>query len=151
MWALLKTAGLAFAVANLKRRIRALAVKGILAGAAAVIAIVAICFLLVALHIWLSGLLNPVASAAIIGVVLLVIAGALLFLASRPNAANASPIPVAPAAAGGEPGWAKLAQSFTGGEQPLASPVFQAAALALIAGFFLGRRRPDRDRDEDAD
>jgi len=147
MWGLLKAAGLALAVANLKRRIRALAVKGVLAATGLLVAIIALCFFLVALHVWLSQAVGSVGSAAIIGGILLVIALILFFIASRRSTGEGA-TPLQAAGKGPEQLWSRFAQSATSGESPLANPVFQAAALALIAGFFLGRRRPDEEEDE---
>ena len=81
---MLGSPALGCAVANLKRRMRAMAGRGMLGAAGAIVLVVALCFFLVAAHLWLSGLLNPIASAAIIGGVLLVIALILFFVASRP-------------------------------------------------------------------
>jgi hypothetical protein len=147
MWGFLKAAGLALAVANLKQRIRALAIKGGLAAAGLLISVIALCFFLVALHVLLSEAVGSAGSAAIIGGVLLLIALVLFFIASRPTKTSAAPAPLSGAAG---QSWSRLAQSATSGESPLMSPVFQAAALALVAGFFLGRKRPERD-DQDED
>jgi hypothetical protein len=142
------TAGLALAVANLRRRARNLAVRGVLAAAGAVALVVALCFFLVAVHVWLSGEFGVIASASIIGGVLLAIALLLLFLASRPMREQARAVEQPAAQIGdalGE-GMARLAQAAGSPRSPLRNPVFQAAGLALIAGIFLGRRgRRDRD------
>lgn len=148
MWGILKAAGLALAVANLKQRLRAVAIKSILAAAGFLILVIAFCFLLVALHLWLSAVLNPIASAAIIGGALLIVAAILLYLASRPARA-VSPVAPPAAAKGADTDWSQIARGFASGRTPLASPVFQAAVLALIAGFFLGRRRPEKDDSDD--
>jgi hypothetical protein len=143
------TAGLALAVANLRRRARNLAVRGVLAVAGAVALVIAICFFLVALHVWLSEELDPIASACIIGGVLLAIALLLFFLASRPMREQARAVEQPAAQIGdalGE-GMARLAQAAGSARSPLRNPVFQAAGLALIAGIFLGRRRRSPDRD----
>jgi hypothetical protein len=142
------TAGLALAVANLRRRARNLAVRGVLAVAGAVALVIALCFFLVALHVWLAGELGVVASASIIGGALLAVALLLLFLASRPMREQARAVEQPAARVGdalGE-GMARLAEAAGSARSPLRNPVFQAAGLALIAGIFLGRRRkPDRD------
>jgi hypothetical protein len=148
MWGFLKAAGLALAVANLKQRIRALAIKGALAAGGLLIAVIALCFFLVALHVLLSEAVGSAGSAAIIGGVLLLIALILFFIASRPAKTTAASAPLTGGAASGQ-GWGRLAQSATFGESPLMNPVFQAAALALAAGFFLGRKRPERDDKDD--
>jgi hypothetical protein len=149
MWGFLKAAGLALAVANLKQRIRALAIKGALAAAGLLISVIALCFFLVTLHVFLSEAVGSAGSAAIIGGVLHLIALVLFFIASRPTTTSAAPAPLAGGAA--SQSWSRLAQSATSGESPLMNPVFQAAALALAAGFFLGRKRPERDDEDDDD
>src|SRR4051812_36825878 len=90
MFKLVSSLGLALALADLKRRIGHLVRAGILGVVGTVLAVIALCFLLVALHLWISGLLNPIASAAIIGAVLFLIALILFFLASRPMATRVS-------------------------------------------------------------
>lgn len=150
MLKLASTVGLALAVANLKRRIRNLAVRGILGAGGIVVAIFAIAFLLVALHLWISSLLSPLASAAIIGGVLAVTALVLLLLASRPMREQARGVEE-PAAQFGDmlrDGMTRL----SGGQSPLASPTVLATALALAAGIFLGwrgSRAARRAREED--
>jgi hypothetical protein len=147
MWGFLKVAGLALAVAELKQRIRGLAIKGALAAAGLLVAVIALCFFLVALHVLLSDAVGSAGSAAIIGGVLLLIALILFFIASRPAKTTAAS-PLTGGTASGQ-SWGRLAQSATSGESPLMNPVFQAAALALAAGFFLGRKRPERDNQDD--
>ena len=153
MLKLLQTVGLALAVANLKRRIRNLAVRGVFGAAGAIVLVVAICFFLVALHLWISDVLNPVASAAIIGGVLLAIALLLFFLASRPMREQAS-VAEQPLGQMGDmlsDGMARLNRAAGTEGSPLRNPVLQAASLALVAGLFLGWRGTRRGRKEDDD
>jgi hypothetical protein len=141
MLKLASRAGLAVALANLKQRIRRLAVRGILAAIGIVVLVMALCWLLIALHLWLSAKVGPIGSAAIIGGVLLIIAAVLLFLASRTGRTPA-PAPAQAADPLGET-IARAAQSVAAGPSPLTSPVFLASLAALSAGIFLGRyRRP---------
>lgn len=136
------TVGLALAVANLKRRIRVLAVRGILAGCGIAVFVVSLCFFLVAAHLWLSIQVGGIGSAAIIGGVLLVVALILLFLASRPMREQARAVEQPAEQVGNvfSEGLARLGQAAGSRQSPLRNPVFQAASLALIAGLFLGRR-----------
>lgn len=158
MFKLLSSIGFALALADLKRRIRHWVRSGVIGAVGALFAIIAVCFLLVALHLWISGLLNPIASAAIIGGVLLVISIILFFVASRPMKERAPPARESVAEATGAggigdalgEGFARLSQAAGAGGSPLRNPLFQAASLALIAGFFFGRRtRRGNDRDGD--
>jgi amino acid transporter len=150
MFKLASSIGLALALADLKRRIRHWVRTGILGAIGAVLALIALCFFLVAAHLYLSILLNPIASAAIIGGVLLLIALILFFIASRPMASRASaPKESEPAANVGDAlkeGMARLGQAAGSSGSPLRNPLFQAAGVALIAGFFFGRRSK-RDKD----
>lgn len=134
--------GLALAIANLRRRIRAMAVKGMLAAIGLIVLIAALCFFLVAAHVWLSGAVGTVGSASIIGGVLLVVALLLLFLASRPMREEARAVESTADQLGGTlgEGIGRLGQLAGSRQSPLRNPVFQAASLALIAGIFLGRR-----------
>jgi hypothetical protein len=148
MLKLASTVGLALAVANLKRRIRNLAVRGILGAAGGVVLVIALCFFLVAAHLFLSDVLNPIASAAIIGGVLLAIGLILLFLASRPMREQARAVenPVEQLSETFGASASRLGDALGAGS-PLKSPVLQAAGLALLIGFFLGRRGKRRDED----
>jgi hypothetical protein len=139
---LLRTVGLALAVANLKRRVRNLAVRGVFAVAGAVVLIVSVCFFLVALHLWISDLLNPIASAAILGGVLLLLALLLFFLASRPMREQARAVenPLGQFEETIRDGASRLSDALGPPGSPLRSPVLQAAALALVAGVLLGLR-----------
>jgi len=146
MFKLASSLGLALALADLKRRIRHWVRSGILGAIGALLTIIALSFFLVAAHLALSRWLNPIASAAIIGGVLLIVALILLFLASRPMSKSAAP-PAAESMKEAEAMPEGLAQF---GGSLLRHPLFPAAATALVAGFFLGRqskRRRDREND----
>lgn len=149
MLRLASSVGLALAVANLKRRIRTLTIRGILGVAGAVALVISICFFLVAAHLYLSSLLNPVASAAIIGGVLLFIAVLLFFLASRPmrEQARAAEDPIGEMGDTFRQGAARINEALGPEGSLLRNPVLQAAGLALIAGFVLGRRGRRSDKD----
>ena len=141
------TAGLALAIANLRRRARNLAVRGAIGAVGATVLVIALCFFLVALHVALSGELGAIASASIIGGVLLAVALLLLFLASRPMREQARAVE-RPAGQVGDAlgeGMARLAQAAGSTRSPLRNPLFQAATLALIVGIVLGRRTSHRD------
>lgn len=139
---LLRSVGLAVAVAELKRRVRALAARGVLGFVGLIVFVIALCFFLVAAHLYLSSLLNPIASAAIIGGVLLVIALILFFLASRPMTGQARAGDGQAAQLGDaiKDSAARIGDAFGGGQSPLQNPVLLAAGFALVAGFLLGRR-----------
>ena len=140
MLKLISSIGLAVALADLKRRIRHWVRSGILGAVGALFAVIALCFFLVAAHLYLSGLLNPIASALIIGGVLLVIALILLFLASRPlpgsSSAKGQPESLGGIGEGTGQDWTQSSAV----DAVLRHPLFPAAAMALVAGFFLGRR-----------
>lgn len=142
MFKLAGSVGLALAVANLKRRIRNLAVRSMLGAIGAAVAIIALCFFLVTAHLSLSLWVGPIGSSAIIGGVLLIIALVLFFLASRPMREQARAVEQPAAhlndALGGS--FARISQMLGSGQSPLLSPVFLSAGLALVAGLFLGRR-----------
>ena len=150
MFKLLKSIGLALVVADLKRRIRYVVRSGILGLIGALVAIIALCFFLAAAHLYLSSLLNPIASAAIIGGVLLAIALILFFIASRPMSKSVpKPAEREPTAGVGDAireGVAKFGEAAAASNSPLRNPVVQTAGMALIAGFLLGRRSK-RDKD----
>ena len=148
MFKLASSIGLALALAELKQRIRHWIRSGIFGVVGAVIAVIALCFLLVALHLYLSGLLNPIASAAIIGGVLLLIAIILFFIASRPMRSASKP-PAKPAGQAADTfseSLSRLGQmAGTGGL--FANPLLPIAGVALAVGYLLGRRgrRPNDD------
>lgn len=138
MLKLASSIGLALAVANLKRRIRILAVRSILAAIAAVVGVTALVFFLVAGHLALTQAVGAVASAAIIGAVLLVLALLLFFLASRPMREQSRA--VEEPAAQFEHVIGDGLSRLRGAGAPLRSPMLFASILALAAGLFLGRR-----------
>jgi hypothetical protein len=139
MLKLASSVGFALALANLRRRVRRLVTQGILGAVAAVIFVIGLCFLLVAVHLWLSELLSPVASAAIIGGVLLAVALILLLLAAYfPDRRRGLDSTASPLDAVGD-GMARLNEALTGGQSVLTNRVLQLAGVALV-GFILGRR-----------
>jgi NADH:ubiquinone oxidoreductase subunit 6 (subunit J) len=140
MFKLASSIGLALALADLKRRIHYWVRTGILGAVGALFAVFALAFLLVAAHLSLSRLLNPIASAAIIGGVFLLIALILFFIASRPMTKRA------PAPAEADSPVASVGDALRDGMARFGSPLFLSAAAALIAGIFLGRRTK-RDKD----
>jgi hypothetical protein len=152
MFKLASSIGLALALAELKQRIRHWIRSGIFGVVGAVILVIAICFFLVALHLYLSDLLNPIASAAIIGGALLLIALILFFLASRPMRSGGAPA-AKPAAQGGDTFSDSLSRlgQMAGAGGLLANPLLPVAGVALVVGYLLGRRGrgPQRDKDED--
>ena len=146
MFKLASSIGLALALADLKRRIHHWVRSGIVGAVGALFAIIALCFFLVAAHLYLSSLLNPIASAAIIGGVLLIVALILFYAASRPLGARApTPSEADPLAGVGDSFREGLARFGIGGSL-LRHPLFPAAVTALVAGIFLGRRTK-RDKD----
>jgi hypothetical protein len=141
MFKLASSIGLALAIAELKRRIHHWIRSGIFGAVGAVIAVIAICFLLVALHLFLSDVLNPIASAAIIGGVLLLIALILFFVASRPMRSGGAPA-AKPALQGGDSfsdSLSRLSQ-MAGAGGLLSNPLLPIAGVALVVGYLLGRR-----------
>lgn len=155
MFKLASSIGFALALAELKQRIRHWVRSGMLGAVGGVILLIALCFLLVALHLYLSELLNPIASAGIIGGVLLLIAIILFFLASRPMRAKpAAASAQKPAEGIGDAfsdGLSKLGQMAGASGSPIRNPLFQAAGVALVVGYLLGRRgrRPKDDSEDD--
>lgn len=143
MLRLASTVSAALAVANLKRRIRVLIIRTGLGAAGVVVLVFALAFILVAAHLGLSLLVHPVASAAIIGFVLLFVGVVLLFLASRPRREQSRAVenPVGQVGSFLSDGLKHLSSSSATEPNPLRNPVFQVSLLALAAGFFLGRRR----------
>ncbi len=135
MLKLASSIGFAFALAELKRRVRRLVTQGILGAIGAVLFLIGFCFLLVAAHLYLSQLLNPIASAAIIGGALLVIALIFFLIASMKGSPATRRAPPASAA---EDNMARLADAV--GSTPPANPALVIAGLALVLGFLFGRR-----------
>jgi hypothetical protein len=154
MFKLASSIGFALALAELKQRIRHWVRSGILGAVGGVILVIGLCFLLVALHLYLSDLLNPIASAAIIGGVLLLIAIILFFLASRPMRAKptVATTPSSTAGAGDtfSESISRLGQMAGASGSPIRNPLFQAAGVALVVGYLLGRRGRQR-KDDRAD
>jgi amino acid transporter len=153
MFKLASSIGFALALADLKRRIHHWVRSGIFGAIGFVLLLIGLCFLLVALHLYLSGLLNPIASAAIIGGVLVLFALILFFVASRPmdrtaKAASAEQ-PVGQIGDALREGMARLGQAAGSEGSPLRNPLLQAAGVALVVGYFLGRRgrRPPAEKD----
>lgn len=136
---------MALAVANLKRRIRVLVIRIGLGAIGAVVLVFALAFILVTAHLALSRFVDPIASAAIIGFVLLFIGVVLLFLASRPRREQSRAVeqPVGQVGSYLSQGLKHLSSTSATEPNPLRNPVFQVSLLALAAGFFLGRRRSD--------
>jgi hypothetical protein len=138
---LASTVGLAYGVANLKRRIRTAINQAVLGAIALFFLLAAAVFALIALHIWLSGEIGPIASAGAISVALLAVGAVFALLARREPRRQPPPTETV-----GEQlsetlqqGYARLAQA--GGGSPLTNPVVLGMAAALIAGFLLGRRK----------
>ena len=144
MFKLISSIGLALTLAEMKRRMRHWARSGLLAAIGLAVLVFAISFLLYAAHLYLSVLLNPIASAAIIGGVLLLLALLLFFLASRPMKERvrktAATEPVGQIGDAVREGMARLGQAAGSSDSPLRNPLLQAAGVALIVGYFLGRR-----------
>ncbi|HEX9905722.1 MAG TPA: phage holin family protein [Propylenella sp.] len=148
MLKLASAVGLGLAAANLRRRIRGLAVRGMLGVVGIIILVIAVCFFLLAAHLYLSVLLDPIASAAIIAGILLAIALVLLFLASRPMRERARGVeqPAAEIRRAVNEGLAGLGLGAEG--SPLRSPVLLSSLFALLAGILLGSRASRRKRDD---
>jgi hypothetical protein len=152
MLKLASSLGFALALADLRRRIRIWVRSGILAAAGAVVLLISFCFFLVALHLWISRLLNPIASAAIIGGVLLLIALILFLLAfgmKGGGAARRSMADQADDIGDAMQGGMSRFGAALGPGSPLKNPIFQAAGLAIIGGFLLGRKSKRGRREPD--
>ncbi len=143
-----RSVGIALVTSRVKRRVRAIAVRGSLGFAGAIVFFGALCFLLLAAHLGLSALINPIASAAIIGGVLLVAALILFLLASRPIKAGdrKGQDSVEEAVDELKESVSRLGDRLGTDQPPLKNPIVVGAGLALVIGFLLGRR--DRRRDE---
>jgi hypothetical protein len=144
MLRLASTVGMALAVANLRRRLRVLAVRAGYGVAGTIVLVFALAFILVTAHLGLSRLVDPIASAAIIGFALLFLGVVLLFVASRPRREQSRAVehPVGQMGSLLSDGIKHLSSTSATEPNPLRNPVFQVSLLALAAGFFLGRRRP---------
>lgn len=153
MFKLASSIGFALALADLKRRIHHWVRSGIFGAIGLALFLIGLCFLLVALHLYLSDLLSPIASASIIGGLLVLVALILFFMASRPLKATtrtASPQePVGQIGDAVRDGWARLGQAAGSEGSPLRNPLLQAAGVALIVGYFLGRRGRRRPADKE--
>ncbi len=143
MLKLASSLGFALALSELKQRVRRLMTQGVIGLAGVVVFLIGFCFLLVAGHLYLSQLLNPIASAAIIGGVLILVA-LILFLVAKGKGSAAPPRRApTPQAGGVEENMARLQQAV--GSTPLANPALIIAGLALLLGFFFGRRKKGDD------
>jgi Co/Zn/Cd efflux system component len=144
MLKLLNSVGLSLLAADLKRHVRHLVRSGILGVVGTLLAVIALCFFLVAAHLALSRWLDPIASAAIIGGALLAIALILFFAASRPfkvrRPASNKPETDTHAADALREGMARFGEAAGASDSPLRNPAVQTAGIALITGFLLGRR-----------
>ena len=142
MLRLFSALGLTLALANLKRRVRSIALRGGFGLAGAIVLVIALCFFLVAAHLYLSTLVNPIASAAIIGGVLLAVALILFFLASRPLRAQGKGAddPLGRAGEALSDAAARAKEALGPPDSPLRNPAIVIAGLTLIVGFLLGRR-----------
>jgi cell shape-determining protein MreD len=135
------TVGLAYGVANLKRRIRTAVTQAALAAVALVFFLAAAIFGLIALHIWLAGEIGPVASAGLIAAILLVIAAVFALLARREPRRQPPPADDVGEQLGTtlQQSYARLAQASGG--SPLTNPVVLGMGAAFLAGILLGRRK----------
>lgn len=135
------TVGLAYGVANLKRRIRAAVNQAALAAVALVFFLAAAIFGLIALHTWLAGEIGSVASAGLIAAVLLVIAAVFALLARREPRRQPPPATDVGEQLGAtlQQSYARLAQASGG--SPLTNPVVLGMGAAFLAGILLGRRK----------
>ena len=138
MLKLASSIGIAFALAELKQRVRRLVTQGVLGAIGAAFLLIGICFLLVAAHLWLSQVLNPIASAAIIGGALLFIALIFFLVAGMKGRGAQRRPPTPPRVDAAEENIGRLGDAL--GATPLASPALLIAGLALILGFVFGRR-----------
>ncbi len=131
---------------KLKRRVRDTAVRGALAAIGLVFVGLAMVFVLVAAHTWVSARLGTIGSAVVLAAALLIIGLVFLLLASRPM--REEPLDASPAEAGLNVGLgdSPLVQTSSSAASPLQNPMVQAAGMGLIAGILLGRRRPRRRR-----
>jgi hypothetical protein len=145
MWKLASSIGLALALADLKARVRRLVTQGILGTIGAVFFLIGFCFLLVAAHLFLSEVLNPIASAAIIGGVLIIVALFLFLLARLKGSSGSARSSAARPANTAEENMGRLGETFA--STSLANPMLVAAGFALLVGFLFGRRSK-RDSDD---
>jgi Putative Actinobacterial Holin-X, holin superfamily III len=137
MLKLASSIGFALALAELKQRIRRLVTQGILGAIGGIILLIGLCFLLVAAHLYLSTLLNPIASAAIIGGALVVIA-LIFFAVARAKGGGSRQPPAPPRTEAAQENIGRLGVALGG--SPLTNSAFLVAGLALVLGFMFGRR-----------
>ncbi|SEP61440.1 Putative Holin-X, holin superfamily III [Faunimonas pinastri] len=152
MFNLLRTVGLAYAVANLKERLKTLAIKGVLAVVALIVLLYALLFLLVCAFAALSHWVGPIGAAAIVAAVLIVIAVILVVVAmkmgaspggssSKTQAAAAMPTDqILNAARSGYERINNVARRSRS-RAPWKNPIYQLAGAALLTGVIVGRRR----------
>lgn len=132
---------------RLKRRVRDTAVRGALAALGILFLGLAMVFVLVAAHTWLSARWGTIVSAIVLAAALVIIGLVFLLLASRPLREAATEPPHAGAELTRGLGDAAAPAHATGlAASPLQNPTLQAAGMGLIAGILLGRRRPRRRR-----
>lgn len=136
-----------YAAGEVKRRVRAITVRGMAGGIGAVLVVIAFCFFLVAAHLWLSDVINPIASAAIIGALLLLLALILFVVASRPMGGRGSDRPLEEAVDDLRRSVSRLSEALGTDRPSLRNPVVVGAAMALVIGFLLGRRGGRRERE----
>jgi hypothetical protein len=143
MLKLISSIGLALTLAEIKQRVRRLVTQGILSAIGLAFLLIGVCFLLVAGHLYLSKLLNPIASAAIIGGALLFVA--LIFFLVASAKGRAAPRPAAAPRASVDESMSRVGDALGG--TSLASPALMIAGLALLLGFLFGRRSGKSDDD----
>jgi hypothetical protein len=143
MLKLISSIGLALTLAEIKQRVRRLVTQGILSAIGLAFLLIGVCFLLVAGHLYLSKLLNPIASAAIIGGALLFVA--LIFFLVASAKGRAAPRPAAAPRTSVDESMSRVGDALGG--TSLASPALMIAGLALLLGFLFGRRSGKSDDD----
>jgi hypothetical protein len=143
MLKLISSIGLALTLAEIKQRVRRLVTQGILSAIGLAFLLIGVCFLLVAGHLYLSKLLNPIASAAIIGGALLFVA--LIFFLVASAKGSAAPRPAAAPRTSVDESMSRVGDALGG--TSFASPALMIAGLALLLGFLFGRRSGKSDDD----
>ncbi|MYZ49063.1 hypothetical protein [Propylenella binzhouense] len=133
------TAGLALAAANIRSRMRALAIRLVLFALAGLFFVGAAAFGLVAAYVALVPVLGPIGAAGAVGGFLLLVALVLFLFARRAPREEIRRID-ASASAGMQDQYAELGRLLSSGGI-LTNPVVLAAATALAAGYLVGRRR----------
>lgn len=137
------TAGLALAVANIRSRIRAAAIRLVLAVIGAVFVVGAAAFALVAGYFALAPWIGPIGAAGAIAAFLLVVGLVFLFFASRAPREQIRAID-ASASQSMQEQYARLGRALSSGGA-LTNPVVLISAAALVAGYLVGRRGRRRD------